>query len=400
MNQGVLWRLVIAVPLLFSITGAVPGAEVESADEEQLPVVFEELSFLDPPATLSSHHTCVPEQPSCVPAPCVPAPTCGSSTGCGYTCSDCDTCCNYCGDTCCRFIAGVETTFLAPQSSGLRSVGVGNDIAGATIYRVSEQADFDGMTFAPRMWIGVQGAEWGLVSRFWYLSDSDDQFHPFDQPAGGTPGTFTDDRLKAYTADWEFVRGCCWCGNKFDFTVGGRYVGMEADSAVSVAGLANGGLDFFHATAMSDIEFDGIGVTTSIGGRIPLKECCGCVYLLWNVRGSVLWGESSNSVQTTATTIGAAANGTSIDSATVSDDSSMYIVEAQLGAQWEHELRCMPAAAFFKIAAEYQFWDVSTGEVGTVSSAAIATSSALARANSGDFDLNLLGFTVGTGLTW
>jgi hypothetical protein len=97
--------------------------------------------------------------------------------------------------------------------------------------------------------------------------------------------------------------------------------------------------------------------------------------------------------------VGSAAS--TIDAAFVSDNStSMYIVETQLGAQWEHELRCMPANAFVRVAAEYQFWNLDAGLTESFSTAFTPGAAASASAESGDFDLSLLGFTIGTGLTW
>src|SRR3990170_611966 len=243
MNQGLIWRLLLSAPFVFGAPGAVMGQDVDPAGEEGIPLVFEELSLLRPSATLAAHESCVPNQGGS----CAPAPSCCASNLCSCpqgecSCSDnSECCCHDRADTAFSFIVGSEATFLAPQSHGLRATATGTDLTIPAVYELSELADFDGMTFAPRLWIGAQGAEWGVVGRFWYLSDFDDHFPPFDQPAGGTPGTFADDRLKAYTVDWEFTRGICYRDNKFDFSVGGRYATLEADSALSVAGLANGG---------------------------------------------------------------------------------------------------------------------------------------------------------------
>jgi len=397
MNQGLFWKLVVAAPFLLAAPGVVWG---EDSAPPGLPKVFEELPPLE--YTSVANYQDANAAPSCVapPACCVETPQgCGNGYGSCY--ADGSMCCeDQCGPACCIFIAGTEATFLAPQSHGAKMRAVGTDLTLPAVFEESEILDLDGMTYAPRVWIGVQGQEWGLVTRFWYLSDSDEQFHPFAQPGNGGTGAYTDDRTKAYTIDWEATHACCWNDSKFDFTVGGRYAALEAGGSVGLSGLANGGLDIFYSTAIADVEFEGTGFTTSIGGRTPLFDCCGCVYLLWGVRGSYLWGDVTNAVQTSATVIGAASNATSIDSAEATDHGTLYTVEAQLGAQWEYELQCVPASAFFRLVAEYQYWNISAADASTNSTAVIATSTALARAESGDFSMSLLGLSVGTGLTW
>ncbi|MGE3313743.1 MAG: hypothetical protein AB7O26_01420 [Planctomycetaceae bacterium] len=404
MNERVLWRLVIAAPVLF---GALKFAAAEddwtSAKLQPSRRVFEELE----PAELTNSSMTADETSLQLVDACVEKPSCGTeATGCCTSAPNacvgegaCDDCCS---QPCFTFLIGTEATFLAPQGSGGRISASGTDLTIPRTISEDEEIDFDGLTFAPRFWLGVQGAEWGFLTRFWYLNDSDEQFRAFDQNGlDGLPGSYSIDRTKAYTFDWELTRACCWNESKLNFGIGGRYASLEAGGAAAVAGIANGALDFFQATAISDIDFEGTGLTASIGGRTPISDCWGCVYLFWGVRGSVLWGDSSNSVQTTATTLTVGSASTTIDAATVSDDgSSMYIFETQLGAQWEHELKCMPAAAFVRLAAEYQLWSIDGGSVESFSTSftpdAVATSSAI----SDDFDLSLLGFTIGTGLTW
>ena len=80
----------------------------------------------------------------------------------------------------------------------------------------------------------------------------------------------------------------------------------------------------------------------------------------------------------------------------------MYIGEIQLGVQWNHQFKCLPMNGFFRIAGEYQVWDVANStSANSVSVAGIApTTTASATAHSGNMDLSFLGFAVATGCTW
>lgn len=413
MNERVLWRLVVAAPVLFGSISMVAAQDRISSKPERGRRVFEELeplelakiSLASDESTYQLTEACV-EQPNCAvqtPNCAVQTPTCAPPAAtCCTTPNGCATEAACCDDSCCTFLIGTEATFLSVQGSGGRVSAWGTDVSIPRTFSEDESLDFDGMTFAPRIWLGVQGAEWGLMTRFWYLSDSDEEFRTFDQNGpSGIPGSYAFDRTKAYTVDWELTRACCWNESKLNFAIGGRYASLEAGGTAAVMGVANGGLDFFLSTATTDIDFEGTGVTTAIGGRTPIAECCGCIYLLYGVRGSVLWGDTSSSAQTTSTALDNSSAAGSIDSAIVSDNgSTMYIIETQLGAQWEHELACFPAAAFIKVAAEYQFWNVDGGGVDAFSTAFTPGGDTGAQASMNDFDLNLFGFTIGTGLTW
>lgn len=402
MNERVLWRLIVAAPVLFGALKYAAADDSTATNDQRTERVFEEFE----PAETPNYSLTSDESPAIPVGNCVDRPTCGVETPSSCTstpsCAVNDACNEGCSQSCFNFLIGTEATFLAPQGSGGRVSVSGTDLTIPRTISEDEELDFDGMTFAPRVWLGVQGEEWGFLTRFWYLNDADEQFRAFDQNGlDGLPGSYSIDRTKAYTVDWELTRACCWNESKLDFAIGGRYASLEAGGAAAVSGIANGGVDFFQATAISDIDFEGTGLTTAIGGRTPISDCWGCVYLFWGVRGSVLWGDASNSTQTTATTLTVGSASTSIDAATASDiDTSMYIFETQLGAQWEHELACMPAAAFVRLAAEYQFWSIDGGVAESVSTSFTPDAVATAGAQSGDFDLSLLGFTVGTGLTW
>jgi len=64
-------------------------------------------------------------------------------------------------------------------------------------------------------------------------------------------------------------------------------------------------------------------------------------------------------------------------------------------------LKCMPAQAFFRFAGEYQYWDASGGDAFSTSFAQEAgVAQGTATAEAGALRMNLVGFSVGAGLTW
>jgi len=114
-----------------------------------------------------------------------------------------------------------------------------------------------------------------------------------------------------------------------------------------------------------------------------------------------LWGNANRAVQTSDSIIDVGTAASSINSAESSDPATAFIIEAQVGVQWDHELRCLPMSAFLRVAAEYQYWDL--GSNGSVISASVAQDSPGIAASSGsvgNVDLNLVGLTVGGGFNW
>ena len=61
----------------------------------------------------------------------------------------------------------------------------------------------------------------------------------------------------------------------------------------------------------------------------------------------------------------------------------------------------MPMSAFFRVAVEYQYWNL--GNDGSASSSSFAvsgTGAAQSNGSIGTVENNLVGFTVATGFTW
>ena len=84
-------------------------------------------------------------------------------------------------------------------------------------------------------------------------------------------------------------------------------------------------------------------------------------------------------------------------------NASLFIGELQVGGQWNLALKCVPANAFVRVAFEYQYWCVSNGGYAAALSFAGPTGGPVGFAageSSGDTHVNMVGFNIGTGLTW
>jgi hypothetical protein len=294
-------------------------------------------------------------------------------------------------------LSGVDETFLHAKAKGLSA---GSTITGAPgpETALSDSEVFDKYTFSPRVFAGVGYNDWGVVGRFWYLSDSSTNFQPFS-PGGDGSGIHTSDELKAYTVDLEGLRTFYLAGSQIDFTVGARYASFTANQSLDAARLIDP-TAIAYSNAFSRFEFSGVGITASLQGRTPIG--IPCLNAVWGVRGSVLWSNAERSAQTDATMLDANTSNTSINSATSDHEATAFIVEAMAGLQYDHELRFfpIPVAAYVRIAAEYQHWDF--GNNGEAASFSIAQSvgTAASSASVGDVHADLLGFMVGCGFNW
>jgi hypothetical protein len=434
MTQGLLKKLALAAPFVVCLPLCAFGADGAIAETDDNPRIFEEFSLTS--ATVEA------PTPANAPAPLAPPPgmanaqgNYGSVNGCGQTncCqNNCcqNNCCNTCcgdpcgsgcqhstgildncghglhdffsiGDGCCpQFFTGVEATLLWANVHGMHADAAVEDTLTGNTQELSNGEGFDRFTFSPRIWAGVQDGCWAFLGRFWYMSDSFGGLDPVFPPPGQTVGTFDSVRLKAYTVDLEARRSFCCGQSKVDFFLGGRYGSFEAGQGLDVTRLT-GLTDVAYSNAFTDFHFNGVGITTGFWGRTPIG-CDTCISLVWGVRGSVLWGDAYRAAQTTDTSYdGGISTATGFNSAESDQCATAFIVEAQFGAQWDHELRCLPMSAFFRIYGEYQYWDLGgSGSVAVDTAALNAPSFAHSSASIGNVDMNLVGLTIGCGFNW
>ena len=84
-------------------------------------------------------------------------------------------------------------------------------------------------------------------------------------------------------------------------------------------------------------------------------------------------------------------------------NANLFIGELQVGGQWNLALKCVPANAFVRVAFEYQYWCTSNGGYAAAYSYAGPVGGPVGFAageSNGNTHVNMVGFNIGTGLTW
>jgi hypothetical protein len=313
---------------------------------------------------------------------------------------------------------GVEATFLNPD---LNSGGTFLEFEEFTSDRYnifsSESHDTDSLYVSPRIWLGVQGCAWGANLRYWHLNASEGAYDPTigslgtwdDFDCGESDiGYFTCSRLEAYTVDLELTRRFCINDCWMQAAVGLRHAEIQHNESITGAAINDIGL--FDGWARANRESRGTGFLLGLYGRKPVFPCSS-VHWFYNLRWSALWGPTKTAAETFASVQSLdddfVASAASINGAYTCVDDTLFIGEIQVGLEWNYALACVPANYFFRAAIEYQRWDGGPGlsaansfagitlDGDTSASAVIATT---AEASAPQMDL--FGFTIGTGLTW
>jgi len=324
-----------------------------------------------------------------------------------------------CGDACCPprrqlfWVSGIEATFLSPDLNNDGATFEIEDVAETRDdWFTSQTDDVDSLYVSPRVWIGIQGCNWGANLRYWHLQASEGGYDPTISELGtwdaGWPdaGYFTSSRLEAYTIDLELTRRFCIHDHWMQASVGVRHA--EIWNAESITGLADTTDGIFEGFAHADRNTRGTGVVFGLYGRKPVFPCS-CVHWFYNLRWSAMWGPTETNSETYASVLVvdpmATATAGSVNGALTRVDDNLFIGEVQLGLEWDYALQCVPANAFCRFAVEYQRWYGGMGRSEASSFAGVSVNSAfttLATTTAGAAapDLDLFGFTLATGLTW
>ncbi len=321
----------------------------------------------------------------------IPAPQDGPALG-----YDGGKCGGGCGGL--RLVGGVESTFLFPILKDAPAAVLVEDSIASTLYSSSSVELDDNMFFSPRIWAGLECCGWGVLGRLWWLGDSDTQLTP--QTPFYYQNSTAKARLQAYTVDVEFYKRWCNCyGDTRQFCIGFRYANWEASDLAEAHGETSD--DFFQVLAQTNRQFNGPGLTLGYNGTKSC-DCCSCVKLFFSLRGSVLWGSSLTQAQTTAWVFDPDLGGVANDFSTATADSNdiAFIGEVQVGGQWEHQLACSCARVYLRAAFEYQYWSADSGYAYAGSNAYTDDIDVYANAAADGFQMNLVGFTIGTGLIW
>ncbi|HEY4760716.1 MAG TPA: hypothetical protein VIH42_09060 [Thermoguttaceae bacterium] len=326
-----------------------------------------------------------------------PAQKEAATTTAGNCVPGCDSCSSGCGGRCGHWLVGVEAVWLSPiQDNPIARYQILDDAAAVLYDFDPSTSGADGFYLSPRIWLGYQGECWGVITRYWRMSE------PGQQTVLGndqiTDGFAYNNVFEAETFDLEVTRLFCFGETTNQLSFGARYAQLNQTSSV-IASQDIGG-DIFSGSSFARYNFGGPGITMGLNGLRPLQNRC--FNLFYSLRGSLLWDDSTlNAVETRAAlTDGAAAS--SVNGAIASSDGDLFIGELQVGAQWNFELVRHRADAFLRFAFEYQYWHTNdTGFAEAESFAGLLGGDVgVATAQSSNSDVNLVGFNVATGFTW
>lgn len=314
--------------------------------------------------------------------------------------------------------AGVEFTMLAPVCENFPEVTFTNLVSGQSW----ETEGASGLGTGVRTWLGFQNPN-GVGARvtYWTLGSMVNCPDPI-VPTPLKPVMEDNYYLNAQTLDVELLTNFCFCGSELEIGLGACYAAMRRNTTALGYGEVGdlSAMTTLYGLAAAADEIEGMGVTASIGGRVPVwqKICDPCnpcpqatCGIFWNARGSVLWADTSAFVRTEAhaytKSLGAPASSFSRDTAfACSESDAIGIFGMQIGVDYERCLACVPAKFFARTALESQYWGAGTVSATSESYAYLkgapplfgGRADAAATAQAGD--LGLLGVSVGLGLTY
>jgi hypothetical protein len=367
------------------------------------------------PATTAVASTATATADAAAPLPSVDCQAAcgGCQTACATSQPACNAACqaampNCCPSNCCRpchmWFVDVEAAFLAPiQNTKQATFGVDNIASptGGPLQYSADDSKVDDFAMTPRLTFGLQGESWGIQARYWRMKEWNSDRQIDDFALGGGP--LTEGLFKADTVDVEGTKLFCLGESEFKASFGLRYAELVQDARVSYSSpvdLVNSTV--YNGFADSRSEIYGLGLTSALTGLTPIG--CHNFNLFYNFRGSILWdSDARNSTEAYAAFANNLGHGSAYDYSVAQGCSTLWIGEVQVGGQWNFCLRCVPANAFLRIAAEYQHWEVNNGGVAdSVAGGAILHGPVFeaARASAGDARVDLVGVTVATGLTW
>lgn len=255
-----------------------------------------------------------------------------------------------------------------------------------------------------RIVVGRQFSEkWGIAGRYFHFENTETGF-PRLTP-GTTPlptfGTYTEtDTLKMYSIDLEAVRSFNPGKTKIDYSFGGRQASLDVDSLFHAFGVITTG-NFVNLNLSNGCAFDGAGITSALNVRRQIGDSPASLFL--GARTSKMWNHS-DSFGRSAGAVASSPSAPLVGAATVTRnnaDADLVTWEAQAGVQLEFELRNYPATAFFRVAAEYQDWDINgppTGGAGFGGTIGDLTTNSFSAAGLGDTEL--VGGAMAVGFTY
>lgn len=314
-----------------------------------------------------------------------------------------DCCYDHCGPS---WFAGAEMTFMGydARTGGRITMTLDDTGTVGTDYSVRDGDNAQSLAYTPRIWIGRQfGEKWGVVGRFWNLTDF--TTHRPEPPPGAVNltnfATKTEfDRARLHTVDIEAIRSFTPGNWKLDGTFGARQASIFTDAKIDVFGVFTPG-NFVNLSLSNGFKFDGAGVTSALIGRRQIGQSNAHLFL--SARASQLWGRT-DSFGRVVGSVAASPSAPLVGAATVTRNNAiaeLTIAEFQVGVQWDFPIESAPMLAFFRASFEYQNWNINglpTGGAGF--GGTIGTLSTNTFSSAGLGDAQLYGLAIATGFTW
>lgn len=281
-----------------------------------------------------------------------------------------------------------DTTAPGVATTAFRSSGIKND------------------AYAPRFWVGRNlGDKWAVQARYWHLESALDRYAPDPNPNIPNTGSnfasiYNVSSVELYTIDVEAVRKFTPGAWKIDGIFGARHASYNSYNSTHSFGVYTTG-NFVNLLLANGSSFDGTGLTTGLTGRRAIGNTCASLFV--SGRGSYMWGHT-DSFARAAGTVASSPSAPLVGAATVTRanaDATTNIAEMQIGVQWDFELRCIPASAFFRTGFECQYWKLNgppTGGAGFGGTIGELTTNSFASADLGE--ARLFGAMFGCGLNW
>jgi hypothetical protein len=376
----------IGTVLVFGITGGAYCADVNGS-----------VMSLTVPEPASAERTASYQSSDAAVAP-AKAPEADKTAAQADNGTCCPTCvsgasCNGCAQ---RWVAGVEAVWLSPQQQVTPSTYDVERRAAPTDFFSSSAATVDGLYITPRIWLGYQGEDWGVMTRYWRMCEPGEHASALDEHSNWLSSL---NIFKAETFDIEGTRTFCWRDTWNIASFGMRYAELRQESRLEASDVLDD-QGMYAGSAFSRHHFSGVGLTAGLAGLKPIG--CENLHLFYSLRGSFLWDDkATNYVETTS--LWTDGTTTAVDGASTlyCTNGTMFIGEVQVGVQWNFELVRNCSDAFFRFALEYQYWDTSdTGTAVQHSYAGPVGILGTSTATAGDAQVNLIGFTIATGFTW
>lgn len=307
-----------------------------------------------------------------------------------------------------RHVFGGELLLLHPFNEPTQRVYLTDLLTDQTFVGATDP----GSDLGIRLWLGMEYGWLGYRVRYTHFGNSEinaDPYVPTLVADANTHAFHSTYLLDADVVDFEMTQRFCWHNHLLQGSFGGRYARLQRNS--TVLGYGELGEVELSGVATGASELEGAGITFGLNGNSP-TGWHGCWSWFWGLRGSVIWADQSAYARTHASAVvnppTGAGSADSVDQAFALTDNpdSVFIGEAQLGLQYDKPLCCCAGDFFFRIALEYQHWN--TGDLiagsdsfagltdGPVNFGGLVESSAFAH----DGDLDVLGITIGAGLTY